>query len=301
MPSSMASRDLSPEFVLAITIVDKLCSISSMTQPASMDGPVEYEEITEPKILRLHSEWKMSGEEDVDHIFGAGAIYHLQFYMYLSDLVFVRSVHNSRIERLWYDFTQGIGGKWHDFFIQLEHTAGLNHDNPTHIWLLQHLFLQSINDEVAEWAKSWNAHVLQLQGERDSSPREMFLFGMLQYGVRGVEYLAEQPQEVLDAENIPGYGVDWEVQNNATLMGHLLDHNPQDWEEENPFQTAFSPEHMSEIIVDAPGAPLTPAQILTLDTLLAQRFNMQSRDMEIRRVMWREALDICRSFYRASN
>ncbi|KAG1856404.1 hypothetical protein DFJ58DRAFT_659478, partial [Suillus subalutaceus] len=35
------------------------------------------------------------------------------------------SVHNIRIERLWVDFTQGIGSKWKSFFQDLEATSGL--------------------------------------------------------------------------------------------------------------------------------------------------------------------------------
>ncbi|KAH9918454.1 uncharacterized protein B0H18DRAFT_912789, partial [Fomitopsis serialis] len=37
-----------------------------------------------------------------------------------------RSVHNTRVERLWYDFTRGVGQKWKNFFLQLEHNAGLH-------------------------------------------------------------------------------------------------------------------------------------------------------------------------------
>jgi hypothetical protein len=73
-----------------------------------------------------------------------------------------RSVHNSRIERLWYDWTQGVGRKWKGFFINLETTEGCNHNNPTHIWLLHHLFLPAINEDANEWVEAWNAHVIQL-------------------------------------------------------------------------------------------------------------------------------------------
>jgi hypothetical protein len=35
-----------------------------------------------------------------------------------------------------------------------------------------------------------------------------------------------------DIEDIVSYGVDWEVNDNETIMTHLLENNPQDWEEE---------------------------------------------------------------------
>ena len=46
-------------------------------------------------------------------------------FIWLSGLQFLqqfchRSVHNSRIERIWYDITEGFGGKWKDFFTDLE-------------------------------------------------------------------------------------------------------------------------------------------------------------------------------------
>ncbi|KAJ7094476.1 hypothetical protein B0H15DRAFT_737069, partial [Mycena belliarum] len=39
--------------------------------------------------------------------------------------IYGRSVHNTRIERLWLDWTQGVGLKWYDFFMSLEHNYGL--------------------------------------------------------------------------------------------------------------------------------------------------------------------------------
>ncbi|KAJ7488564.1 hypothetical protein B0H11DRAFT_2406659, partial [Mycena galericulata] len=38
----------------------------------------------------------------------------------------IRSVHNTRIERLWYDVTHGFGKKWKVFFLDLETNHGLN-------------------------------------------------------------------------------------------------------------------------------------------------------------------------------
>ncbi|KAG2063454.1 hypothetical protein BDR04DRAFT_1037928, partial [Suillus decipiens] len=74
--------------------------------------------------------------------------------------IFNRSVHNIRIERLWVDFTQGIGSKWKSFFQDLEATSGLDTDNihHIHIWLLHYLFLETLCKEVHGWAKAWNNH-----------------------------------------------------------------------------------------------------------------------------------------------
>ncbi|KAJ7302577.1 hypothetical protein DFH08DRAFT_722877, partial [Mycena albidolilacea] len=49
------------------------------------------------------------------------------FFFDVSDpSVFLRSVHNTRIERLWYDVTHGFGKKWKVFFLDLETNHGLN-------------------------------------------------------------------------------------------------------------------------------------------------------------------------------
>ncbi|KAJ6573654.1 hypothetical protein B0H10DRAFT_1767267, partial [Mycena sp. CBHHK59/15] len=93
-----------------------------------------------------------------------------------------RSVHNTRIERLWYDVTHGFGHKWKIFFTDLEVHHGLNPRLPAHIWLLHDLFLHHINADAQEWAEAWNSHLLQICGERSRSPRDMFLFSMLQDG-----------------------------------------------------------------------------------------------------------------------
>ncbi|KAI0368680.1 hypothetical protein BV20DRAFT_947886 [Pilatotrama ljubarskyi] len=63
-----------------------------------------------------------------------------------------RSVHNTRIERLWYDVTRGFGAKWKAFFIELERHHRLDPTLPSHVWLLHHLFLPSINQDAVEWA-----------------------------------------------------------------------------------------------------------------------------------------------------
>ena len=61
---------------------------------------------------------------------------------------FHRSVYNSQIERVWYDVTKGFGEKWKEFFTDLEANEGLDVDNPAHLWLLHHLFLNNINQDA---------------------------------------------------------------------------------------------------------------------------------------------------------
>ena len=84
---------------------------------------------------------------------------------YANSLHYGRSVHNTRIERLWYDVTNGFGQKWKNFFIELETHCHLNAHNPGHIWLLHYLFKDAINEDATGWVRAWNRHVMQLKGE----------------------------------------------------------------------------------------------------------------------------------------
>ncbi|KAF7364508.1 hypothetical protein MVEN_00319500 [Mycena venus] len=182
-----------------------------------------------------------------------------------------RSVHNTQIERLWYDVTHRFGQKWKRFFLDLEVHHGLNPLLPAHIWLLHHLFLDAINCDAQEWAAAWNSHLLQIRSERSRSPRDMYIFNMLQDGPRGLEYRAEPPSD--DVEDPTTYGIDWDVADDSTLMTHLLDQNPQDWDEHNP----FSPRQdaLPHVPCDAPDAPLelTREHIAALDAELASTFD----------------------------
>ncbi|PIL36082.1 hypothetical protein GSI_01742 [Ganoderma sinense ZZ0214-1] len=118
-----------------------------------------------------------------------------------------QSVHNTRIERLWYDVTRGFGLKWKNFFLELERCCGLDADNPAHIWLVHYLFLDAINHDAHEWAETWNAHVLHIKGERAASPRELFMFGMVRHGPWGITHIVEPPHE--DVADVAAFGIDW--------------------------------------------------------------------------------------------
>ncbi|KAF5365121.1 hypothetical protein D9757_015508 [Collybiopsis confluens] len=96
-----------------------------------------------------------------------------------------RSVHNTRIERLWADVTIGVGDTWHQRFTELEVSHDLQINNPNHLWLLHHLFLPTINFHLQVWARSWNFHPIAIRNSSNQRPEEMFGFGMLLHGLRG--------------------------------------------------------------------------------------------------------------------
>ncbi|KAJ6540746.1 hypothetical protein B0H19DRAFT_1176196 [Mycena capillaripes] len=204
-----------------------------------------------------------------------------------------RSVNNTRIERLWYDVTHGFGYKWKTFFTDLEVNHGLVPTISAHIWLLHHLFLHCINEDAQEWAQAWNSHDLQIRGERNRSPRDMFFFSMLQDGPRGLEQMAAPPDEQVDDPST--YGIDWDVADDPTLMRHHLLQNPQEWEDRNPFAPGI--QDLSEVPCEAPDSPFSAEQIAYLDHELEAVVDLTSRSMNVRKLVWQEAFRICNTFY----
>ncbi|KAJ7603662.1 hypothetical protein DFH06DRAFT_1022002 [Mycena polygramma] len=212
-----------------------------------------------------------------------------------------RSVHNIRIERLWCDVTRGFGRKWNNFFLSLEYSCGLRPDIEAHLWLLHHLFLDAINQDAQEWARTWNAHKIRFDTERTRSPEDLFFFGMIQNGLRGFEEAVQQPSldSDDDIDDLNAYGVDWEELNDADLMAHHTAHNEDQDEafaETNPFVNE-GPHRLSHVEVVEPSCPFTLNEVQQLNEHLAQSAHSLSRNMNSRRAVWLEALQFCSILY----
>ncbi|KAF7376666.1 hypothetical protein MSAN_00083500 [Mycena sanguinolenta] len=206
------------------------------------------------------------------------------------------SVHNIRMERLWVDYAQGVANKWVDFFYELELYYSLQQENTAHIWLLHHLFLAAIDEDVQEWVEAWNSHKISLPGGGRRSPRDMFTFGLLEQGPRGLDTLLFQQEEAAYA-HIEEYGVDWEAQSDPVIIQHLADSSAVPSSDGNPFSLSPTPSTMNEVIVEPPTGPLSADQINRLDSELSLRVDLSSRDMGVRKLVWEEALAICTSFF----
>jgi hypothetical protein len=204
-----------------------------------------------------------------------------------------RSVHNIRIERLWRDLTSAFGAKWKLFFQNLELQENLDRDSDAHIWLLHHLFLSAINEDALLWAESWNNHTITIRGERQRSPRDMFFFGMIQNGPRGIHPSDEE------IEDIGSYGIDWEDYDDDNILEHHQQANRFDNPGDNPFMSN-RPERMTRVDVDEPGCPLTEDQIIYLNSELNSLPYIHARDMNTYRLIWISALRICEHMFPAS-
>ncbi|KAJ7447553.1 hypothetical protein B0H11DRAFT_1709449, partial [Mycena galericulata] len=95
---------------------------------------------------------------------------------------FIRSTHNTRVERLWVEVGSQFARRWRGFFYRLEALHGLDRTNSSHLWLLHRLFLDMINDDCASFQQEWNSHPIS-GAAHDQSPNDMFLLGRLENGV----------------------------------------------------------------------------------------------------------------------
>ena len=183
--------------------------------------------------------------------------------------------------------------------MDLEANYFLNPRLPAHIWLLHHLFLSAINEDAIEWAEIWNHHTLQLRHERNASPHDMYFFSMVQDGLRGVTGLGTVDGEEISADELAGYGIDWEVADNARYMRHLLDNNLEVGAVQNPFQ--IGPATLSDVPCEPPNCPFTAAEVHGLNVYLGGTGYIGSRSMQIRCLLWQAALTYCSNLYEMQN
>jgi hypothetical protein len=197
------------------------------------------------------------------------------------------SVHNTRIERLWFDLTQGFGQKWKDLFLELETHHGLNPTDPDHIWLLHHLFLQSVDKDAQQWAQAWNRHKIQLSGEPNASPSEMWFWSQLNDGIRGIND-DQTADDLLDDPD--SFGIDWVVHEDERIMAHFRENNAR---QETALQlTGNVPRRLSIVHCNSPDSPLPPHLVAQMDDELTDLVDLQTRDMDLRRRIWIRALSI---------
>lgn len=84
--------------------------------------------------------------------------------------ILLRSTHNTRIERLWVEVGKQFLRAWRAFFYRLESSYGLQRGNKFHIWLLNELFLEVIDDDCKKFSKDWNRHSIDNTAVQHMSP-----------------------------------------------------------------------------------------------------------------------------------
>jgi hypothetical protein len=88
-----------------------------------------------------------------------------------------RSVHNSRIERLWRDVHYGVIQTFYALFYYLESESVLDVDKETDLFCLHYVFLPRINNALHEFKEAYNHHGLRT--EKGWSPKKLWVNGMI--------------------------------------------------------------------------------------------------------------------------
>lgn len=88
-----------------------------------------------------------------------------------------RSVHNSRIERLWRDVHRSVISTYVEVFTSMEEGGIMNPDNEADIFCLHYIFLPRINCSLDHFRQAWNSHPLSTEGNR--TPLQLYTGGSI--------------------------------------------------------------------------------------------------------------------------
>ena len=89
------------------------------------------------------------------------------------------SVHNQRIERLWFDVYYSCTSLFYSLFYFLEDTHLLDIENEIHLFCLHYVYLGRINSALNAFTSAWNHHPLSTQG--NLSPIQLWITGLARY------------------------------------------------------------------------------------------------------------------------
>lgn len=157
-----------------------------------------------------------------------------------------------------------------------------------HIWLLQHLFLSTINEQLAFWAEGWNHHRVSQRHGPSRSPEDMFGFDMIVNGLRGESL----EQVAMTDEELEVFGVDWEGLKDEVILRSLRKNYRTEgagsWlGQQGP------PAELNQVVVDPPSGLFTSEQIAFMDQQL-QGYARTPQEVDVVH-LWTTALALARS------
>ena len=87
-----------------------------------------------------------------------------------------RSVHNTRIERLWRDLFHSCTQLYYNLFYYMEQLHILDLDDEVHLFCLHYIFIPKINDRLSCFREAWNNH--PMTSENNLSPQQQWIRGL---------------------------------------------------------------------------------------------------------------------------
>ncbi|KAJ7846578.1 hypothetical protein B0H14DRAFT_3086265 [Mycena olivaceomarginata] len=154
---------------------------------------------------------------------------------------------------IWGRSVHNVSVTWTENFTALEIRYGLDINDVASIWLLHFLFLDTINTQLAFFAKAWNQYQIQIRNSTDHSPTDMFVFDMYVNGVHSDQLPPKE--ENLNEEELEVYGIDWQG---------LCNNGSSSW-----VGRTGPPPDLSQVAVQLPTGTLTEEEVTELYSLFS--------------------------------
>ena len=113
-----------------------------------------------------------------------------------------KSIHNTRIERLWRDVYHGVIQTFYGLFYYMESISVLDVDDEKDLFCLIFVFLPRINTALREFKEAYNRH--SIRTERGWSPYRMWVNGMINRDLQN----STAVRDVMNVANIQLFGID---------------------------------------------------------------------------------------------
>ncbi|KAG1742892.1 hypothetical protein EDB19DRAFT_1633588, partial [Suillus lakei] len=139
------------------------------------------------------------------------------------------------IECLWVEVGTQFARRWRAFFTRLENHHGLNPYIPSHIWLLQTLFLHEISQDCSNFQAEWNCHLIRGPDTNDKSPKDLRFLGQIQFSVYQDDCEGIHPDVIEEFYGVHGHAAT--RRQHQTRAGHPFDEEDSDNDEEPPNMT----------------------------------------------------------------